>query len=274
MSLPILPSHRAASNDDLIRYYHKTNVIWAGQIGEEAQLDCGTAFTNAQLDQVHEANQMLDASLGDEQSPEGAVAEVEAHFRAAGARCFKWIMNPAVPAARTQPLVDHLLASGYSKHDLDIMYLSGRLATPIEEVGGLQIIPARASYRHARALWEEWMSPWNEPQLVEKGMLHLEDAATDALVALKDGVAAAFVAVLPVGEIGCIEELFVSEKLRGQGIGRTMMSRALEICARSLFKHVFLEVDCDNERAVSLYETVGFRRIAAYSEYHAPQTRP
>ena len=41
-------------------------------------------------------------------------------------------------------------------------------------------------------------------------------------------------------DLGRIEPLYVAESSRRQGLGRTMMSRALEICARSLFKHVFL----------------------------------
>jgi ribosomal protein S18 acetylase RimI-like enzyme len=53
-----------------------------------------------------------------------------------------------------------------------------------------------------------------------------------------------------------------------------MMSRALEICARSLFKHVFLTVDPKNTPAVELYTKLGFRRLAPYVLYRAPQARP
>src|SRR5262249_33615712 len=153
--------------------------------------------------------------------------------------CWKWVLNPALPAERTTPLADHLLALAFERQDLDIMYLAGQPQSPIHEVGGLTIIPARASFRHARQLLEEWTAAYS-PLMPDLLMLNLEDPQTDALLALKDGTPAAFVAILPVGEIGCIEDVFVSETFRGQGIGRTMMSRALEICARSLFKHVFL----------------------------------
>ena len=123
------------------------------------------------------------------------------------------------------------------------------------------IIPARASFRHARQLAEESSRDWDTPQLADAWMLHLEDPQCDAILALKDGVAAALVIVLTIGEIGGIQDVFVSAAFRGQGIGRTMMSRALEICARSLFKHVFLSVDPDNTPAVNLYRKVGFERI-------------
>src|SRR4029077_3400501 len=107
------------------------------------------------------------------------------------------------------------------------------------------------------------------PQMPDMLMLNLEDPATDALIALKDGTPAAFVAVLPVGELGCIEDIFVSERFRGQGVGWTMMSRALEICARSLFKHVFLSCEPNNTVAISMYKKVGFERIAPYTIYRA-----
>lgn len=274
MSLPILPSHRAVSTADLIRLYHQTAVHWARQAAEETVLECGIAIVNPRLGNVRRLNQMLEASLGDGQSPPDALAEAEAHFAAAGTRCWKWVLNPAVPLERTAPLERHLLDLGYEKRGADIMYLAGRPAAPIQEVGGLQIIPARASYRHARALWEEWAAADQEPQLAEAGMLNLEDPQTDALVALKDGTPAGLVAVQTTGEIGVIEELYVAEKFRGQGIGRTMLSRALEICARSLFKHVFLEVIPDNAAAVALYTKLGFRRVGAYVDYANLQPRP
>ena len=274
MSLPILPSHRAVSDADLVRLYHRTELESCRQIAEEAVLDCGTALTNPQLANVHDANLIMDAALPEGGSSADAVAEVEAHFRSAGTRCSKWMLNPALPPARTVPLAEHLLHSGHVAASEDIMYLAGQPAGAVEEVSGLQIIPARASYRHARLLHEEAARRWNEPQVVEAAMLHLEDPQTDAVIALKDGVAAGIVAVLTVGEIGCITHLFVSQAFRGQGVGRTMMSRALEICARSLFRHVFLSVEADNAPAVALYTKLGFRRLAPITAYMAPHTRP
>jgi len=182
-------------------------------------------------------------------SPEQAVALVDEHYRAAGSRCRMWVMNPSSPPERNAPLVQYLMDQGHTRSSVDIHYLAGLPRTPISEVGGLTIIPARASYRHARALAEEAARNWSEPQLADAALLHLDDPHTDALIALKDGVPVAFVNVLSVGEIGEIAELFVSAPFRGQGIGRTMMSRALEICARSLFKHVFLSVRPENDAA-------------------------
>ena len=69
MSLPILSSHPAPGRLDLIRMCHNAERRWCSQLGDETALDIGTAITNADLDQVHDANVMLDASLPEGVSP-------------------------------------------------------------------------------------------------------------------------------------------------------------------------------------------------------------
>ena len=271
MPLPILSSPHATP-EDLIRFYHRCELHWCRQTAEdETVLDVGTALANRALPLVHMANVVLDASLPEGVGAEAAAKEVDDHFRtAANTRCWKWILNPSAPADRKTPLADYLTAHGYARQDYDIMYLGGGAPVrPIEEIPGLTIIPVRASFRHARRLVEEATARWSLPQVVEADMLHFEDPQTDALLAMKDGVPAAWVSVLTVGEMGCIEDVFVSEPFRRQGIGRTMMSRALEICARSLFKHVFLSCEPTNAPAIELYRQIGFNRIGAFTQYRA-----
>src|SRR5437868_1200597 len=142
MSLPILHVTAQVTPQTLVRYFHQTERHWSQHIAEDAQIDVGTAFTNPQLPDVHDANHIFDASL-----------------------------------------------------------------------------------------------------------LHLDDPHYDALLALKDGAAVASIGVLAVGEIGRIDEVYVAEQHRRQGLGRVMMNRVLEICARSLFKHVLLSCGADNVAA-------------------------
>jgi GNAT superfamily N-acetyltransferase len=274
MPLPILTHRPPPGRDDLVRLYQRTELEWVRQAAEQTVLDCGSAFTNPSLSKVYDANCMLEASVAEGSTPQAAVAEAEAHFASRGVRCHKWMLNTALPPERTRPLGEHLVSQGFTTETYELMYLAGPPAEPIEEVPGLQMIPARASFRHARALTEESVAKWNEPQVVDALMLHLEDPQTDGVLALKDGHAVGLVSVLVVGELGCIEDVYVAERFRGRGVGRTLMSRALEICARSLLKHVFLNVDGKNERAVELYTKCGFQMLAPYVLYRAPQPRP
>jgi ribosomal protein S18 acetylase RimI-like enzyme len=267
MPLPIL-NNRDVSPDDLVRLFHRTELHWARQVAEdEVTLECGVAMVTPALPRVHMANQLLDGFMPDDMSPADVVAHVDETYRAAGVRCCKWTINPSMPPERTRPLEEHLLSNGFRRETFDLMYLKGRPAGTIEEVSGLKIIPARASFRHARQLIEKIVAHWNTPELVDAMMSHYDDPHTDALLALKDGEAAAIVEVLSVGELGCIEGLDVAEHFRGQGIGRTMMSRAMEICARSLFKHVFLTVRPDNAPAIALYRKFGFEKLADFLLY-------
>jgi ribosomal-protein-alanine N-acetyltransferase len=102
-------------------------------------------------------------------------------------------------------------------------------------------------------------------------MLHLDDPHVDSLLALKGNDAVGAVSVLAVGEIGCIETLFISAPFRGQGVGRALMNRAMEICDRSLFKHVFLSMDPKNPAAAALYRRFGFVKIGEHVAYHPPR---
>jgi len=267
MPLPILQTTTAPTPENLLRLFHRTELHWVRHVGEEAQLDAGVAFTNADMPGVWDGNMMIDAAVPPGGTAEDAEREVNEHFAAAGTACLRWLMNPSAPEAQTRPLVDYLLAKGWTRWVNDVMYLAGTPTSAVQEVSGLTIIPARASFRHARELAEEAAAGWNEPHLAEASMLHLDDPHWDALLALSDGKAVARAGVLAVGDIGRVEHVFVSEPFRKRGIGRTMMSRVLEICARSLFKHVMLCVNPTNRVAIDLYEKLGFRKIGQMTPY-------
>lgn len=270
MPLPILKVTHAASSDDLLRLFHRTELHWTRHLGEETQLDVGTAFTNPELPRVWNANRVLDAALPAGVTPSEAVGEVEQHFAAQGLRCHQWIMNPAAPREQTAPLVEHLLTAGWRAEPADVLHLRSTTIARAAELPGITVIPARASFRHARQLHEERSTEWNEPQLVEAAMAHLDDPHWDALLALRDGAAAGGAGVLAVGDIGRIDQVYVSTRCRHQGIGRMLMQRVLETCARSLFKHVMLSCLPDHAPASTLYGQLGFQRIGQIVTYNAP----
>ena len=191
------------------------------------------------------------AALPAGMSPAEAVGQVEAHFASVGVRCGCWIMNPSAPEVQNRPLIDHLLAGGLQACHDDIMHLRRMPTAPIVEPAGVRFIPARASYKHLQELMvEKAAEQWDgSVAFVEAAMRHLDDPHVDAVLALEGQRAIAYAAVMAVGELGRIEGVYVAKDLRGRGIGRALMGRALEVCARSLFRHVFLSVDPANEVA-------------------------
>src|SRR4051794_2021386 len=270
-SLPILKTTAAPTEQTLLRYYHQLQSNWTAHSAESTPLDFGTAWTNPQLGRVHIANRMLDAALPEGMTAIQAMELAEAHYKEAGTTLWQWVMNPSAPPQETSPIVEHLMANGWTARPTDVMYLQHVQATAVNPSDQpLQIIPARASFKHAQALYEESFEHENEPQLVEAALAHLDDPHYDALIALREGVAVAHIGVLAMGEVGMIEQVFVSEAFRCKGIGTTMFTRALEICARSLFKHVLLGVAPDKAQAIRRYEKFGFRKIGQFTEYQRP----
>jgi ribosomal protein S18 acetylase RimI-like enzyme len=268
MPLPILHTTTDSSPQTLLRLFDQTEHDYVRHLSTETPLEVGTAFHNSELKNVFDANCVLDAALPENVSPADAVREAMEHYESVGSILRRWILNPSAPTEKTEPLRKYLIDTGHHEKTADIMHLQSMPTSPVREVGGLMIIPSRASFKHARQLAEEGAKRWNEPTLADAAMLHLDDPHWDSLIALRDNVAVAHIAVMAMGEVGRIEDVFVSEKARRQGIARTMMSRALEICARSLFKHVLLCVAQDNAPAQALYTSLGFKKIGTASAYN------
>src|SRR4051812_44102813 len=268
MPLPILQVRSEPSEADLVRLFHRCDNTWVSAVAEGTQLECGTAYANAALASVWDANNVRDAALPEGMTAEAAVAEVEAHYSARGSRCAYWVMNPSGPEARTRPLAEYLLANGHHVANDDIFYLRN-FPGQIAAVGGLTIIPARASYRHARALAGEGLAGEDAQEKIEGRIGHLDDPHFDALLALVGDRAIAHAGVLAVGELALIKGVYVTPEFQRRGIGRAMMGRALEICARSLFKHVFLSTEPANVAAQGLYAGLGFVKIGQLARYCA-----
>jgi ribosomal protein S18 acetylase RimI-like enzyme len=277
MPLPILRSTASPPTaETLIRYFDQTESDWTAHLAEKTALDFGTAWANPQLDRIHAANRLLDVALPDGMSAEEASAQAEAHYAALGVRCAGWIMNPSAPQSQTAPMVEYLLGRGYARWTADIMYLE-RLPASLPVAGiaqDLKIIPARASFKHCQELHDELATELGEPLIGAAEILHLDDPHYDALLALREGRAVAHVGVLASGEIGRIDQLYVSKAFRNLRIGTTMMSRAMEICARSLFRHVLLGVEGNDVAAIRLCEKFGFHKIGQTAMFVAPGLHP
>jgi ribosomal protein S18 acetylase RimI-like enzyme len=271
MPLPILNQKGPSGPADLIRLFLKAEGLWCEHLAEAEALEAGTAFANPALPRIHDANNMSDVALPDGMSAQGAWEEAEAHFQAKGTTCWKWTMNPSAGLERTGPVVELLEGRGYVPSASEVHALDRSPQETIREVAGLRIIPARASFRHARQLMDRCATElWNEPQLGEAAMLHLDDPHYDALLALKGDEPVGAIGVLALGDVGRIEDVYVAPGHRNEGIGRTMMSRAMEICARSLFRVVLLGVDGGNGPALSLYRRFGFARVGEVISWRRP----
>jgi GNAT superfamily N-acetyltransferase len=266
MSLPILPAEHGIIPADLERLFHRTGLYLGQQLGESTNLDCGTAIANAKWPAIADANHVWDASLAPDQTPQQAASEANAHFGAAGGCCGFWVLNPAEPASRTQPLADYLLTQGWQPRAATIYYLR-KAPPPLKAMGdGLMVIPARASYRHAHDLAlcaAREADPTHADALAAATMARLDDPHWDAILALQNGQPVAHIGVLSIGDMGRIDGLFVHPDHRRKGLAKIMLARAMEVCIRSVFRHVFAEIGPDNAPAVHLARTAGFEPVGS-----------
>lgn len=257
-----------------MRLFHQALGRSTSHTAEPHVLDVGTAYCNAQLPLVHDANHLHDGALAEGMLPAEAVALVESFYGAQGTRCAYWTMNPAAPAEMREPLVHHLADLGYKAKVTDVLVLERAAGAAPAPPEGLTLIPARASFRHVRELLERIAAECGHPQQVaESWMMHLDEPHWDAVLALREGKAVAYGGVLAVGELGLIENVSVAPESRRQGIGLLIMQRVLEICARSLFKQVMLGVQPHNSGAMALYRKLGFRKAGEVVDHVAPWAR-
>jgi ribosomal protein S18 acetylase RimI-like enzyme len=264
MVLTVLPK------DDVLRAFGHSRLAWLAELGEQETLAMGTALSSPAFGRVWDANGIRDAALAQGMSPADAMAAAHAHLAQRGVVCFTWTMNPAVPAAATRPLVEHLLSLGYHEQEELILRLSS--APPARPAAqGLMILPARAAFGPMREIAQQAVAHWNEPQLVEAAMARLDNPHWDVLLGLWDRRPVATAGLLTVGDLGLVEDVFVAPDFRGRGFGRALLSAALEIAARAALGHVLLSVTSDNAPAMNLYAGLGFVAAGVSRTYYRPE---
>ena len=101
----------------------------------------------------------------------------------------------------------------------------------------------------------------------------LRSSRASAHVIRRDGRIAAEAVVLRRrtrrGLVARIYTLAVDAAHRGNGLGRTVLAGCLEVLAAEGAAAAVLEVDVANERAIALYERMGFVRLRRLADYYA-----
>jgi GNAT superfamily N-acetyltransferase len=244
-SLTVLKSSHTATPEQLVRLFHQSQLEWTRHLGEEIELDFGRWISQP-------ANCLLDAFLLPGIKPADLIAEM--HRRSLAWRCCS--LNPSVPADQTIPLADALIAIGWNSQPSTILYRRSPVAPVMPTIDDLKIIPARASFRHYRQLLGS-----------DTALLHLDDSHFDALLALKAGQPVGSIGVLTSGEVGTVRQWFVHPDHRRQGIGKLLFDRAMEICTRSVLRHVMIGIPDHNHPANSLCQAFGFEPLGIWASF-------
>lgn len=97
-------------------------------------------------------------------------------------------------------------------------------------------------------------APWTRAQLEES----LQNGQYLFLVAEEDGQVVGYAGLLRVMDEGDVTNVAVDEEYRGKGLGARLMTALLEEGKNCGIKEFTLEVRVSNQRAIRLYERLGF----------------
>jgi GNAT superfamily N-acetyltransferase len=264
MPLPVLRNASASSPADFIRLFHQSQLEWCRHLGEESELDFGRWISNPALPGCEDANCLLDAFLIPGLSATQLIAEMEARSGRTGAPWRRCSINPSVPSEQTAPLVDALQNAGWLRTSLEVLY-KNKGDGDLFPATDLIIIPSRASYRHYRQLMDQ-----RDPGGADIALAHLDDSHVDSLLALRGGEPVGCISVLSSGEIGTVRDWYVATNHRRRGIGRLLLGRALEICARGLLRHVMIGVASAGDTVGRLCSGRGFVSIGNIVSFDKP----
>jgi len=266
MDLPIITYSPPTTPADLLRHYHKVVYDLSLSHSESEPLDAGVAISNPKLSTSDAANRMYDAMQPPGATPDATVASVDRHFASLGGMCLGWVLNPSLPVPTE--LVTALESRGFVRRSRTVFHWTPRSRSDVKDVITTQILPARSAYRQARDLAEVYASASGIPAMVELTMAHLDEPRFDAFLAMREGVAVASIGVMAAGELGLIDDFFVAPvACDDASLARTIMGRAIELCRRSTFSHVFLSAPRDDPKMQALANAFGFEGIGEYVEY-------
>ncbi len=91
------------------------------------------------------------------------------------------------------------------------------------------------------------------------------------LLAFEDTIAAGTIAVRPLREEACeAKRLYVPPRFRGKGLGKRLLSAAIESARLMGYKTLFGDTLPGMHEAVNLYDQFAFERVEAYSDDPTP----
>ncbi len=111
-------------------------------------------------------------------------------------------------------------------------------------------------------------TPWNETGFFS----YLIRKDTLFLVAVEEGHIVGYCGSVLVLDEGDITNVAVLESRQSRGIGRQLVQALLQKTGERSVTRMHLEVRQSNERAIALYESLGFRRIGIRPGYYESPT--
>lgn len=253
---------------DALAGIRRSSQVYYAQVADQTTLACGVAFTCPRYPNYYNGNQFREVVIPPGRSLADCFDEVQAFYAAQGLRCFRWTPAAAQPAG---PLEAFLAPRGYTP--IRNLALRRVREVDIPTHPGVRLLPVRAMRKAFRELMlghRAYALPVRE-MLADVAVDRLDDPQYDLFVAMLENRPAGYGALHQVGEIGRIENVFVAEACRRQGVGLSIMAWLLALSRRLALRVTCLETEETNTPAQALYARCGFEAEGSFVEFIAPE---
>ncbi len=185
-----------------------------------------------------------------------ALRELDAFYESRGARCSR--VRVAAGADR-RAMDDAFAAAGYAPRPI-LAWRATSASTSGPSPPQLRVVSARALRRAYTALLNERAGGNADSRLIEHELDRLDNPQFDVWVAEIDGAPGGCIALLQVGPIGGLFDLYVRPDARRRGVGSALVEYALGAARRWTLRQVFAGCGESNAPACALATRLGFRQ--------------
>jgi GNAT superfamily N-acetyltransferase len=244
---------------------HRSNQLYYKQVSECATLSCGVAHYSLKYPEIGAANQLREMIIPPGGSVAAAFDEAERFYADKGLRCHRCVPAMGQPS---EPIEAFLVSRGWQTVRKNVMVLVRQEEFPPR--ADVRILPARAMRKaYRQIILADPIHPDGQREMyADVAADQLDDPQYDMYVAMVDGRPAGHGALFQVGDIGRIDNVFVLEAFRGQGVGMALMAHLLALSRRLAMRITCLQVDEGNAAALALYAQFGFEPAGHYDEFH------
>lgn len=237
----------------MVSALRRSDQVYFEMVAQRETLACGYAYTNPDFADVPECNFVAEAIV----EPQGGdpYEIVEAYYASRGLACHRWVPAAHQPPA---PLEALLSPHGYGVRELVVYGYAPKVAPQPGAV--LRILGARAMRRAYTQVVRQRAEPFGAAagSLVDFQLERLNDPQYDAFVGLHGDEPVGIVALLQVGPVGRVCDLYVVPAARGRGFARALLAYALRAGLRWAMQMICARVPEENAAAAALLRRAEF----------------
>ena len=254
--------------DSLLR----STQAYCSQLCDKQTLDYGIAYYSCRFKSLPQANQYREIVVENPANLPDAYAESQRWFTDQGLTCYGWA--PAHGRAN-EAMRDFLADCGFRPR----VELAMRLVEWVElaPAKNVRVLPARAMRAAVEATFLDTSSPADENDraiLAQACSERLNDPQFDLFVALTDDQPAGRCALYQVGDIGRVMDLTILPAFNDDRIECALTAHVLALAKRLAMRNICVQIDADDAKNRSWFESVGFRLDGDIVEFERDASLP